>query len=72
MTVKPTNEDWSILTLKEGDGKTYPTPGDKVTIHYVGRFVNKEVFDTSHDEDRGPFTFTIGVGDVIEPWDYGI
>lgn len=58
--------------IKEGDGKTYPKQGDKLTMHYVGTLAsNGNKFDSSRDKGR-PFKFTIGVGQVIQGWDDGV
>lgn len=45
--------------------------GDVVAVHYTGRsWSTGEVFDSSLE--RGPFTFELGAGRVIEGWDTGL
>jgi FK506-binding protein 1 len=53
-------------TVVTGDGRSYPQIGDSLTMHYTGRLlVNGQQFDSS--VARGiPFTFKIGVGQVIK------
>jgi hypothetical protein len=113
------HSEWSLslpITQQDiitpGDGKNFPKPGDKLTMHYVwvecapiGRncmhllrspllsrwpqnflfsFTSLNVrpysgtlasngskFDASRDRGR-PFSFTIGVGQVIRGWDEGV
>ncbi|KAL7580251.1 hypothetical protein ACA910_012988 [Epithemia clementina (nom. ined.)] len=58
--------------LKDGDGKTFPKAGDKMTMHYVGTLASDgSQFDSSIAKGR-PFRFTIGIGQVIRGWDEGV
>jgi peptidylprolyl isomerase len=44
--------------------------GDKVKVHYTGKFEDGEVFDSSVDRD--PLEFTLGQGQVIPGFENGI
>jgi len=57
------------LTVGEGDEAT---PGNSVTVHYVGvSHSNGSQFDASWDRND-PFTFSLGSGQVISGWDKGV
>ncbi|EPQ31536.1 uncharacterized protein PFL1_00869 [Pseudozyma flocculosa PF-1] len=62
-----------VQRIAPGDGKTFPKPGDRVTIHYVGTLLDGgSEFDSSRKPGRGPFQTQIGVGQVIKGWDEGV
>lgn len=48
-----------------------PAAGNKCVVHYTGRLLNGEVFDSSVERNV-PFEFTLGAGEVIKGWDEGI
>jgi FKBP-type peptidyl-prolyl cis-trans isomerase len=58
------------VELKEGTGAT-PQPGQTVEVHYVGTLEDGTQFDSSRDRGQ-PFSFKIGIGQVIKGWDEGV
>ncbi|RHZ69279.1 FK506-binding protein 1B [Aspergillus turcosus] len=65
-------------TLRTGNGKDRPQPGDPVELNYTGYLYDEsnpdyhkgKEFDSS--KRRGPLKATIGTGDVIRGWDEGV
>lgn len=61
---------YNVNDTTVGEGEI-AEPGDKLTVHYVGKLPNGQVFDSSRDTNT-PFTFTLGAGGVIRGWDEGM
>lgn len=60
-----------VQRLGGGDGKTFPKPGDTVSMHYVGTLADGSQFDSSRKRP-GSFVIPIGIGKVIRGWDEGV
>lgn len=74
MTRHKTDSGLAYEIIREGTGET-PKKGQAVTVHYTGWLDNNGELGAKFDSsvDRGqPFSFTIGVGQVIKGWDEGV
>src|SRR3970040_886218 len=71
MTRKKTDSGLEYEIIQNGSGES-PKKGQHVTVHYTGWLDNNGTPGTKFDSsvDRGqPFTFIVGVGQVIRGWD---
>jgi len=59
-----------IEPLMEGTGDRQVAQNDVISVHYVGTLTDGTKFDSSIDRGE-PFTFTVGIGQVIQGWDQG-
>ncbi|MES2701575.1 MAG: FKBP-type peptidyl-prolyl cis-trans isomerase [Bacteroidota bacterium] len=71
--VKTSSGMYYVITQK-GLGETAKA-GKKVTMNYTGRLLDGTAFDSNMDpkfNHVSPFSFTLGVGQVIKGWDEGV
>ncbi len=60
----------TIEEIKLGTGAE-AHDGSRAKVHYVGKLADGTVFDSSRDRGQ-PFSFTIGLGEVIHGFDDGV
>lgn len=70
LTAEPTESGLYYIETKAGKGAN-PTKGQQCTVHYRGTLFDGTKFDASYDRNE-PFTFDLGLGQVIAGWDEGI
>jgi FKBP-type peptidyl-prolyl cis-trans isomerase len=59
-----------IVHLEDGDG-AQAEKGKKVSVHYTGKLLNGEIFDSSLNRGQ-PIQVTLGANQVIQGWETGI
>lgn len=57
--------------ITPGNGSEKPYTGNEVSVHYTGRLLNGEVFDSSVERNE-KFKFKLGQSQVIKGWDVGV
>lgn len=68
--VEPTASGLYYVVTEPGNGGK-PDVGKPVTMHYTGKLLNGEVFESSYELGQ-PLHFMLGIGQVIPGWDEGI
>ncbi|NEO30162.1 MAG: FKBP-type peptidyl-prolyl cis-trans isomerase [Symploca sp. SIO3C6] len=68
--VVTTESGLKYVDIIKGEGAK-PQTGQTVVVHYTGTLTDGSKFDSSRDRNR-PFSFKIGVGQVIQGWDEGV
>lgn len=59
----------NIIEVTPGTGEAAKA-GDKVSVHYTGKFLNGTVFDSSYPR-KEPISFTLGAPGLIKGFDQG-
>ncbi|HEY1042154.1 MAG TPA: FKBP-type peptidyl-prolyl cis-trans isomerase [Candidatus Paceibacterota bacterium] len=67
---EPLPTDLVITDVVVGSGPE-ATPGQMVTVNYVGALPDGTIFDASANHGQ-PFAFQLGAGQVIRGWDEGV
>ena len=59
-----------VSEIASGEGRE-AAAGNTITVHYIGVLPDGTVFDSSRERGT-PFSFTLGVGQVIQGWDQAL
>ncbi|KAF1979865.1 hypothetical protein BU23DRAFT_523427 [Bimuria novae-zelandiae CBS 107.79] len=59
----------TVEDKKEGKGKA-AKKGDRIEMRYIGKLKNGKQFDAN--KKGKPFSFKLGIGEVIKGWDIGV
>jgi FKBP-type peptidyl-prolyl cis-trans isomerase FkpA len=70
ITVNPTQSGLYIIPLEYGTGKK-AQKNMVVSVHYVGKLINGEIFDSSLESGK-PLEFTLGKNEVIPAWEESV
>ena len=76
-TVAPADQKGKEVTTESGLKYTVlrqgldekPVRGQRVSVHYTGRFTDGRVFDSSVLQNRPPLVVPVGMSKVIKGWD---
>ncbi len=70
MAKEITTESGLKYTITKHGKGSIPEKGNIVKVHYVGKLLNGQLFDSSIN--RNPLVFNLGNGEVIAGWDEGV
>ena len=70
-TLEPTASGMYYIETLEGTGEQ-AVVGKYAKVRYKGSLIDGTVFDTNIDNGKDPFSFIIGVDNVIQGWHEGI
>lgn len=59
------------ILQKASDDAIMPKTGQEVNVLYEGRLLDGKIFDSNQNREN-PFSFKLGVGQVIKGWDIGV